>query len=522
MQVARSQGQDLDRRIRAVRRPRPGIVALAAMTAAWMVIAAAPPTPLEAASEAERKVAVTADVGSMDPFKDNSVVGTLAQAHIFDALVDYRGLDFKETPLVAERWETVNPTTWRFHLRKGIKFHDGKELTADDVKFSFDLAKVAPTARAKVANITEVKVVDKHTVEMKTSGPAASLLANISWIFILSKAEFEAKGGDAFGQRPVGSGPYRLERWDKGQRVVLVAFDGYWGGKRSPNRIVMRPINESSTRLAELLTGGVDVIQDMPVENVKQVRDNKELSVVNAKGIRQIYFPINAKADTPLKDKRVRQAINLAIDRETIVRDVLQGLGEPRPGPFGTRQIGYNAEAAKILAYNPDKAKALLKEAGHPNGVDITWNFCKGCWLKDTEIMETMANQLKAVGIRVKINLLEVNQLFTNQNAANFQIGMIRWSRQYDTDTIVAGIQAQSTTNGWYANAEVDQLIAKGRTTLDPAARVKVYQDLYRAMVEDPGYIFTHAQDTLWAKRASSDWGFNPFAGNASNTLFYN
>lgn len=475
----------------------------------------------QGATEAERKVALTADAGSMDPYKDNSVVGVQMQGHLYDPLVDYRGPDFKETPLVAERWENPDPTTWRFFLRKGIKFHDGKELTGEDVKFSIELAQASPTAKAKVANITDVKVVDRHTVELKTSGPAASLLANLGFIYILPKADYQAKGADGFGQKGVGSGPYRLERWDKGQRIVLVAFDGYWGGKKSPARIVVRPISESSTRLAEFLTGGVDIIQDLPVENVQQVRGNKELTVVQSKGIRQIFFPFNSKADTPLKDKRVRQAINLAIDRETIVRDVLQGFGEARTGPFGVKQMGYNPEAAKILAYNPDKAKALLKEAGHPNGIDIVWTFCRGCWLKDSEILETVANQLKAVGIRVKLNLIEVNQLFTNQNAGNFQIGMIRWSRQYDSDTIIAGISALSTTQKWYGSPEVDRLIAKGRETLDRAAREKVYQDLYRALVEDPGYIYLHAQDSVWGKRASSDWSFNAFAGNASLTLFF-
>ena len=471
--------------------------------------------------EAERKVALTADVGSMDPYRDNSVVGLEIQGHVFDPLVDFRGPDFTPTPLVAERWENPDPTTWRFFLRKGIKFHDGKELTAEDVKFSFELAQASPTAKAKVANVTDVGVVDRHTVEVKTSGPAASLLANLTFIYILPKADYQAKGAEAFGQKPIGSGAYRVERWDKGQRIVLAAFDRYWGGKKAPARILIRPIAEGSTRLAELVTGGVDVIQDVPVENVKQVRENKELAVVQAKGIRQIFFPINARADTPLKDKRVRQAINLAIDRDTIVRDVLQGFGEARTGPFGSRQFGFNPEAAKLLAYNPDRAKALLTEAGHPNGIDVTWNLCRGCWLKDTEILETVASQLKAVGIRVKINLLEVNQLLANQNIGNFQIGMIRWSRQYDSDTIIAGIQAQSTTQKWYANEEVDKLIVKGRETLDRTAREKVYQELYKAMVEDPGYVFLHAQDSVWGKRATSDWSFNAFVGNASMTLFF-
>ncbi|HXA95780.1 MAG TPA: ABC transporter substrate-binding protein, partial [Candidatus Dormibacteraeota bacterium] len=226
-------------------------------------------------------------------------------------------------------------------------------------------------------------------------------------------------------------------------------------------------------------------------------------------------------ADTPLKDRRVRQAINFAIDREAIVRDVLQGFGEPRTGPFGVRQMGYNAEAAKAAGYNPEKAKALLREAGFATGVDFTWNFCRGCWLKDAEIMETLANQLRAVGIRAKLNLIEVNQLLANQNTGTFQVGMIRWSRCYDSDTILAGIQAQSTTQKWSGSEELDKLIIKARQTLDKGAREKIYQEIYRVMVEDPGYIYVHAQDSVWGKRAVTDWSFQAFAGNTSLTLLY-
>ncbi|HYB40778.1 MAG TPA: ABC transporter substrate-binding protein [Candidatus Methylomirabilis sp.] len=499
------------------------VSALGSLAAIGLVALAIPAPHLAAQSrpEAERKVAVISDMGSMDPYRDNSTVGVEVQGHIFDPLVDYRGPDFTQTPLVAERWDSPDPTTWRFYLRKNVKFHDGKELTAEDVKFSLELAHASPTANAKVASITEVSVVDKYTVVIKTAGPAASLLANLGWIYILPKADYLARGADAFSLKPVGSGPYKLERWDKGQRIVLAAFDGYWGGPKSPGRIVIRPIAESSTRLAEFLTGGVDLIQDLPVENVQQIRDSKDLQVVQSKGIRQIFFPINTRADTPLKDRRVRQAINFAIDREAIVRDVLQGFGEARTGPFGVNQMGYNAEAAKAAGYNPDKARALLREAGFANGVDFTWNFCRGCWLKDAEIMEALANQLKAVGIRAKLNLIEVNQLLANQNTGSFQVGMIRWSRCYDSDTILAGIQAQSTTQKWSGSEELDKLIVKARQTLDKGAREKIYQDIYKAMVDDPSYIYVHAQDSVWGKRAATDWSFQAFAGNASLTLFY-
>ena len=188
------------------------------------------------------------------------------------------------------------------------------------------------------------------------------------------------------------------------------------------------------------------------MENVKQVRDNKDLAVLQAKGIRAILFPFNSKADAPLKDKRVRQAINLG-DRPRDDRP-----GRPpglRRGPhraLRAGQYGYNAEAAKILAYNPEKAKALLREAGYPNGIDITWNLCRGCWLKDTEVARG-GGQPAQGGRRPREDQPDRGQPAAGEpeSPANFQIGMIRWSRTYDPDTTVAGLRAQSTIQKWYA-----------------------------------------------------------------------
>jgi peptide/nickel transport system substrate-binding protein len=470
------------------------------------------------------KIALTNDAGSLNPYLDNSVVGLEIQSLIFEPLVDFRGsgagAGFEATPLVAARWQNRTPTTWRFFLRKGIAFQNGKPLTAEDVQFSImGVAKVSPSARGKVANITGVSVVDPFTVDITTAGEDASLLSNLGYIFIVPKTDYESRGAAAFGQSPIGSGPYRFQQWVKEQQIVVTAFDGYWDGPQRPARIEIRPITESSTRFAELVTGAVDIIQDVPVQDVAPVRSNNALALIDVKGVRQIYFPMNTKSDTPLRDKRVRQAINFAIDRETIVRNILQGFAEVRTGPWGPGQLGYNSAAAKFYTYDPSKARSLLRAAGYPNGFAVTWNFCDGCWLDGSEALQAIAHQLAAVGIRVNINAMDPNTLFADQDAGHFQIGMIRWSRQYDTDTLIAGIEAQSTTQKWYANTRVDRLIADGRHTIDPAARDRVYQQLFAVLVDDPPYIYTHAQDALWAKRASVRWGFSPFAGNGGVTL---
>jgi peptide/nickel transport system substrate-binding protein len=217
----------------------------------------------------------------------------------------------------------------------------------------------------------------------------------------------------------------------------------------------------------------------------------------------------------------VRQAINFALDRDTIVKDVLEGFGEARTGPFGPKQMGFNEAASKFYSYDPAKAKQLLKDAGYESGFDLKWMFAKGSYLNDQQIVETVIQNLKAVGIRMSLDQMEVNQLFAKQNDGDFMVGMIRWSRQYDTDTVIAGVSTQGGTQKWFKSDAIDQLIVKARETLDPTARTKVYQDLYQAMVDDPPYVYLHAQDQVWGKRAASNWNINVFSGNASLTLFY-
>ena len=265
-----------------------------------------------AQGDAEMKVGLTGDAGSLDPMKDSSVVGTQLMGHIFDPLVDFRGADL---PADAARGRALGEPRPHHVAVSHPEGHQVPRRKGSDGERREVLVRPGPGVAERQAEGRQHHGREDpgpHTVEMKTTGPGA--VAPRQHRVRVHRAEGGLPGA---GRRGVRSKADRLgclpagAAGDKGQRIVLAAFDGYWGGKKSPARIVLRPIPEGSTRLAELLTGGVDLIQDLPVENVKQVRDTKDLVVVQAKGIRAIPFPFNSKADTPLKDKRVRQAINL-------------------------------------------------------------------------------------------------------------------------------------------------------------------------------------------------------------------
>jgi peptide/nickel transport system substrate-binding protein len=461
----------------------------------------------------------TGEASSLDPLRDLSVAAAGIDVHVFDQLVDYEGPGLKLVSKLAVSWDNPSPLQWRFKLRPGVRFHDGAELTADDVKFTFEAAQDAKSLRKiYVTDIEKVEAVDKLTVVFTTKRPLANMLSTMGQMYILPRAAYERMGADAFGKTPIGTGRYKVGQWDKGQRLVLEANERYWGGKVEAARLVVRPISEATTRVAELRTGRAHIVKSVPVEMVKELESDPVATVVAAKGIRQVYYPLNT-LKKPFDDVRVRRALNYAVDREAIVKYVLDGRGEVRTGPLNPRAWGFDP-SVKGYEYNPTLAKKLLDEAGYPNGVDITWNMTKGVIVKDVEIAEAFANQLGKVGVRVKLNVLESGTLFQKYYAGDFEASITTWSLTADPDNLYTGLRIYSPVSKWYQNPAVDKLIEAGRNTVDTEKRLKVYQELYRTLVEDAPWLMMHAQDENYGVSRKVNWKPYPFLGIGGNTYF--
>lgn len=458
-----------------------------------------------------------AEALSLDHLRDFSVAGLGIHAHIFDPLVDVEGPDFKVVPKLATSWDIVNPTTWRFPLRRGVKFHNGQELTAEDVKFTFERAATPPSIkRSQVATVEKVTVVDPYTVEVTTKQPDAAFLARLGFMYIVSKAAYE-KDPEEFGRRPVGTGRYRVVRWDRGQQLVLEAFEQYWGPKPSVARLIVKPVKEATARAAELQTGRAHVIKGVPVEMARTLGQQPGVNVIVSKGVRQVYFRLNGFRP-PFSNVRVRQAVNYAVDREAIVKHILEGFGEVRTGPFSQKQWGYDPNVQEYT-YDPDKARRLLREAGYASGVDVTFDIGSHV-VKGVEIAEAIANQLRQVGIRVRLNVLEQGKIFENVRTGNFDISVTTWSRQADPDSIVAGLGLHSSNKRGFKDERVDALIEENLRTLDPAKRLQVLHRLHRAIVEAAPWLMVHAQDEVFGVREGVPWTPYPFGGNAGMVYF--
>jgi peptide/nickel transport system substrate-binding protein len=480
-----------------------------AIVVAWTGMAGAQPAP-----RAQWTVAVGEEAESVDPASSVLFASDVYHVHMFDTLIGLEGDELKPVPLLAERWENVNPTTWRFHLRKNVKFANGEAMDAEDVRYSFETYIVPTNRRATFAKgITKVEVRDKYTVDVITEGPLASALFNVVRCYILPKGTREAAGAQAFAQNPVGTGPYRMVEWKRDQQLVLEANPHYWRGAVAPKRLVFRVIKDASTRAAELRSGGVDIIAAPPLPQI-DLLDSGDTQVAPVKGGRILIYPFNVK-HAPFDNKKVRQAVNLAVNREAIVKSVLGGRGVVLAGPFTPAWLGHDA-SVKPFPYDVARAKQLLAEAGHAQGFETTWATTSGVFLKDTEIAEAVAGQLRQVGIRVKVVPTERTKIQKDGQEGNFQgITSAAWGTQFEPDPMLNWVFSKPHLS----TPRIQELVGLGRTEVNLEKRRALYQDLYRQAADEALWLFVHAQDELWAKRRDVPW--TPYNVSGSKAKVY-
>jgi peptide/nickel transport system substrate-binding protein len=468
------------------------------------------------APKAQWVVALGEEGESLDPPTSMLFTSEIYQQHLFDTLVGLEGDDFKPTPLLAERWENVNPTTWRFHLRPGVKFHNGKALEAEDVRYSFQQYADPQNRRSVYAKgIQRVEVRDAATVEVITAEPQASLLFNLTRLQILPRDAREKAGAQGFNQQPVGTGPYRFVEWKRDQQLVLEANPTYWRGAVNPKRLVFRPIKDATTRSAELRSGGVDIIAGPPVPQL-DLLESGETQVVPVKGGRVIIYPFNV-TQPPFNNVKVREAVNLAVNREALVKNVLGGRGIVLAGPFTPAWLGYDS-SIKPHPYDPARARQLLAEAGYSQGFETTWAISSGVFLKDRELAEAASGMLRQVGVRVTLVPTERAKIQKDVQEATFQgISSVAWGTQFEPDPMVNWM----FTKPHLTTPRLQELVKQGRAETQLENRRRIYQELYRTAHDEAIWLFVHAQDELWAKRRDVAWTPHNITGSKAVVYYF-
>ena len=449
-----------------------------------------------------------------------AAVSDYVQIHIFDALVDFTGPNLQLRPMLATRWENPNPTTWRFHLRRDVIFHNGDRFTAADVKFTIDtqLANKGATVNAYLGPTEGARVLDPYTVEITTRTPFPALLFNLSRIHILPRA-YAKMGTDAFAAKPVGSGPYRFVEWQRGQRIVLDANSDYWGGTPTPKRLAFRFIGDPSTRAAELRAGGVDIAINPPIAQIKELSTG-DTEILTVPAARAIAYSMNT-TQKPLDDVRVRRALNLAVDREAIVRSLLQGFGHATGQPFAPGWLGYDP-SIKPYPYDPAQARRLLTDAGLAGGFDLTWNISTGTWLADREVAEAAAAMMGQVGARVRLVPTERAKIQKDLQGATFDgITTGQWGTIAESEIMVRWFFRTPKIFTPELDVRLNQLATAAAGEVDRDKRAKAYQELARFAHDQALWLFIYHLDEVIAKRRAIPWHSSPARGGKAHLYYF-
>jgi peptide/nickel transport system substrate-binding protein len=481
-------------------------LALAVVWALLLAPALAPPAGAQGPA-GELRVAIPWTPENLDPTMNLASIRSQVGVSLFDSLVG-RDADGRIVPELAESWRLVDERTWEFRLRRGVTFHNGEPFDAQAVRFTLERVlnpeQKSPN-RANVAMVTRVEVVDPHTVTVVTKEPYAPFLARLIDFPMVPPRYTAERGNPGLALRPVGTGPFRFVSLVKDDHLIVEAFDQHWRGAPRIRRIVFKPIPEPFTRAAALRNQEVDLITTVPPNLGRELERVGGIRVHRVPSTWQIYLGLNAFRK-PLADVRVRQALNHATDVEAIIKNVLDGNGHRQAGPFTPNMCGFDP-GVKGYAHDPARARALLAEAGYPDGLEITLEAPAGRYQGDKEIAEALGGQWARAGFKPKVVTAEWGAYFKRYLGRQFQDAYLLGlgGPMQDADELYNLVSSKGR-GLYYKNEKIDALFDQGRTTTDPARRRKIYGDLARAMVEDATWVFLLQQVDIYASRERLTW----------------
>lgn len=400
--------------------------------------------------------------------------------------------DASVTPALAEKWEKVDDVTWKIFLRKGATFHNGEPVNAEAVKFSFERSMnpaIDCPHKGKLSPFKELKVIDDYTFTISTAEPYAPGLYILGYYLPIVPPGYVKQVGDAeYNIKPVGCGPYKLVKWVKGEEIVMEAYDKYYGAKPAYKKLIIKSIPEEAARVAALTTGEADVVGAIPMHQRKKVLESKKAYLTPQMGS-MIYLGLNTY-DGPFKDIRVRHAVNHALNRELINKALFGGEAIMCTGAISPRTFGADPNL-KPYAYDPEKAKKLLADAGYPQGFEARLSY--GTYMAQIqEQAEAIAADLAKVGIKIKLEPLERAVMWENYKGKKFQMYLYFWDDAPEPDRYVYSLLHSKSRDYYYKNPKVDELLDKGRSVLDREARAKVYAEVDRMLYEDAPWLYLY------------------------------
>ena len=481
------------------------------------------------------RIANQGDALSMDPHSLNESLQLSTTSNVYEPLVG-RNKDLSLAPALATTWKQTSPTVWRFELRKGVTFHDGSPFTADDVIFSFARASgEGSDMRSYTNDIKEVRKINDHVIEIETKAPFPILPDVISLVYIMSKKWSETNQAarpvdrrkgieNAASFRANGTGPYRLRERQPNVRTTFVRNGNYWGKiEGNVSEVIFTPIGNDATRVAALLSGEIDVMEPVPVQDIERINSSPNARAITGPELRTIFLGMDQKRDellysnvkgkNPFKDKRVRQAFYQAIDVEGIKRTVMRGASKPTALMVGPGINGFNADQNKRLPYDPEAAKKLLADAGYPNGFEVALNCPNDRYVNDSRICQTVAANLSRINVKVNLQAETKGTYFPKVLRRDTSFYMLGWTpTTYDAHNALNALMACVDDKGAgmfnlgsYCNPKVDELTKKIQSETDKAKRSAMIKEAFDLHSADIGHLPLHQQALAWGLNKKVD-----------------
>jgi peptide/nickel transport system substrate-binding protein len=479
------------------------------------------------AAAADLKIGLSADVTTLDPHFLAAQPNLTVSRHVFESLTD---VDEKTRliPGLAESWRALDATTWEFKLRRGVKFHDGSDLTAEDVVFSLDrphTIKGSPGGFSSyVRAIAAKKITGSHTLVITTAVPYGALPQDINSILIVSKKAAASAAAADFdnGRAMVGTGPYRFVRFARGEGVELARNDAYWGPRPAWDRVHLKMLPTDPVRTAALLSGEIDAIEHIPSADLAKLRGNAGLHLVQTVSWRTLFLHLDqyraqppsvssksgqALPRNPFTDARVRRAISRAINRPAIAERVMEKLAIPAANLVSPGVFGHNPDL-KPEPYDPDGAKRLLAEAGFPEGFSVTLAAPNNRYINDEQVAQAIAQMLTRVGIAAKVEAMPFAAYLARVRKEEFALAMLGWGSfagDLALRSLIAGPNQDKGYGAWnwgrYRNARLDGLVDQALGSVDGKKREALVREAAALVAAEAALVPLYHQYVTWAMK---------------------
>ena len=483
-----------------------------------------------AAGAQDLSIALSTPITTLDPHFHNLTPNNGMARHVFEALVASDETQ-RLSPGLAESWKALSDTEWEIKLRKGVKWHDGKEFNADDVLATFKRVPGVPNSPASFAvfvrQITEISAPDPYTLRLKTASAHPLLPSDLTAVMILPKAVAESAKTEDFnsGKAMIGTGPFRFAEYVPGDRVVLTRNASYWGAKPHWAKVTFKMITSAPARVAALLAGDVQMIENVPTADIPKLKSDARVALSSAVSNRLIYLHLDTGREknspfitttygkpmeaNPLRDVRVRRAISKLIDRDAIASRIMEGQSVPA-GQLIAEQFFGTSKRLKADQYDPEGARKLLIEAGYPNGFGITLHAPNNRYVNDAQIAQAVAQFMSRGGIATKLDTMPSNVFFSRGSKLEFSFLLAGWgSESGDSSSPLRALLGTfdpkagmgSANRGRFSDAGLDALITSALTTIDDTKRGLLLAAASERAIELMGLVPVHYEVSTWGTR---------------------